>query len=172
MTSATSSLVLGALAFVPMLGEAIHSARHERLLRQRGAFEPPDDVYAMMQIAYPASFVAMIAEHWLRQPSVDGVTIAGAVVFGAAKSVKYWAIATLGERWSFRVLVPPQSALVTSGPYRFMRHPNYLGVLGELAGMALLAHAPVSGVAAALVFAGLLRARIRVEERALNLPQG
>jgi methyltransferase len=88
------------------------------------------------------------------------------------KGLKYWAIATLGERWSFRVLVPPHSALVTSGPYRFMRHPNYLAVMGELAGMALLANAPVSGVAALLVFGGLLRARIRVEERALNLPQG
>lgn len=168
MTPAASSLALATLAFAPMIGEALLSARNERRLRQQGAVEPPDDVFAAMQATYPTSFAAMVAEHWIRQPSVDGITVAGAVVFGAAKALKYWAIVSLGPRWSFRVLVPLRSELVTTGPYRIMRHPNYLGVLGELAGMALLAHAPVSGVAALLVFAALLRARIRVEERALG----
>jgi methyltransferase len=168
MSRAASSLALAALAFGPMIGEALLSARNERRLRQQGAVEPSDDVFAAMQMTYPSSFAAMIVEHWIRQPSADGVTAAGAIVFGAAKALKYWAIASLGPRWSFRVLVPPRSELVTTGPYRFMRHPNYLGVLGELAGMALLAHAPVSGVSALLVFSALLRARIRVEERALG----
>jgi methyltransferase len=163
-----SSLVLAAWAFVPMIGEALHSARNERRLRQQGAVEPSDDVYPLMQVIYPACFAAMVVEHWLRQPAADGVTVAGALVFGAGKGLKYWAIATLGPRWSFRVLVPPASHLVTTGPYRFMRHPNYLGIVGELGGMALLAHAPFSGVAALLVFGALLHARMRVEDRALG----
>lgn len=163
-----SSLVLATLAFVPMIGEALHSARNERRLRQQGAVEPSDDVYPLMQVIYPACFAAMVVEHWLRQPAADDVTVAGALVFGAGKALKYWAIATLGPRWSFRVLVPPASNLVTTGPYRFMRHPNYLGIVGELGGMALLAHAPVSGVAALLVFGALLHARMRVEDRALG----
>ena len=168
LETAAPSLVIAAVAFGPMIAEAIHSTRNEQRLRQQGAVEPPDDVFAAMQVTYPSCFAAMIVEHWIRQPPADGITVAGAIVFGAAKAVKYWAIASLGPRWSFRVLVPPRSELVTTGPYRFMRHPNYLGVLGELAGMALLAHAPVSGVLALLVFAALLRARIRVEERALG----
>ena len=58
--------------------------------------------------------------------------------------------------------------LVTGGPYRLMRHPNYLGVAGELAGAALMAHAPIAGVISLVVFGTLMLARIRVEERALG----
>ena len=58
--------------------------------------------------------------------------------------------------------------LVTSGPYRLMRHPNYVGLMGEIAGVALMMRAPFTGVASALVFGALLVARIRVEERLLR----
>jgi methyltransferase len=110
----------------------------------------------------------MALEAFFRDARVDAVFAAGAVVFAAAKTLKYWAIATLGPRWTFRVLVPPGSSLNSGGPYRFMRHPNYLGVIGELAGMALIAHAIVSGPIAVVLFAGIIAARIRVEERALD----
>jgi methyltransferase len=93
-------------------------------------------------------------------------------VFVLAKAVKYWAIATLGPRWTFRVLVPPRSTLVTGGPYRVMRHPNYLGVIGELAGFALMAHAAAAGTASVLMFAWLIARRIGVEERALRIRPG
>jgi methyltransferase len=111
----------------------------------------------------------MAVEAWMHQVRADATFAAGVLVFAAAKAIKYWAIATLGARWTFRVLVPPESSRITTGPYRFMRHPNYLGVMGELVGMALMAHAPVAGGASVLVFALLIAARIRVEERALGL---
>ena len=80
-----------------------------------------------------------------------------------------WAIATLGDRWTFRVLVPPQSTRVTAGPYRFLRHPNYVAVAGELAGMAIMAQAPIAGIVAIAGFGLLMILRIRVEERELGL---
>ena len=153
-----------------MLAEAMLSRRNEQRLRAAGAFEPPDDVYPAMQVVYPSCFAAMIGESWLQQPGFAGAAPAiGLAVFAAGKLVKYWAIRTLGPRWTFRVLVPPGSSRTLAGPYRFMRHPNYLGVLGELAGFALLASAYWSGAASVAAFAALLRARIRVEERALGL---
>ena len=103
----------------------------------------------------------------MRAAGPGGLFAAGLAVFVAAKALKYWAIGTLGARWTFRVLVPPRSTLVTSGPYRFMRHPNYAGVLGELAGMAVMARAPIAGGVALAAFAALIAARVRVEERAL-----
>ena len=80
----------------------------------------------------------------------------------------YWAIATLGPRWTFE-LVTPGAQLVASEPYRWLRHPNYVGVAGELAGAALMAFAPLTGVIALVLFGALMLARISIEERALGL---
>ena len=156
-----------ALAFLPMALEARLAARHDRALRSAGASEPKDDVFPLMRLAYPVAFLGMAFEAWARSAQPNTVFMAGTVVFVLAKAIKYWAIATLGDRWTFRVLVPPASSRITSGPYRFMRHPNYLGVLGEMAGMALMAQAPIAGTLSIIVFGMLIVGRIRVEERAL-----
>ncbi len=162
-------LILLLAAFVPMLAEARLSARHDRVLRSTGAVEPPDDVLRWMRVAYPACFLAIVAEGWVRGSGVGPAFAAGLVLFALAKGLKYWAIATLGRRWTFRVLVPPQSRPVTGGPYRFLRHPNYAAVAGELVAMALMARAPVAGVASIAGFGALMMLRIRVEERELGL---
>lgn len=158
-----------ALAFVPMIVEARISVANDRKLRGAGAVEPDGDVYRWMQAAYPGCFLIMLVEAWWRGSALTTVAIIGAAVFLAAKALKYWAIATLGERWTFRVLVPPGSHRKLDGPYRFVRHPNYIAVVGELVGFALLAQAPAAGAVAMLGFGALLAARIRVEERALDL---
>ena len=161
-------LLLLALAFVPMAFEARLAAVHDRALRAAGAREPLHDVLPLMQVAYPAAFLAMAFEAWSRGAEANAVFIAGLIVFALAKWIKYWAIATLGRRWSFRVLVLPGSPLIATGPYRFMRHPNYLGVIGEIGGMAVMAQAPIAGITSLVVFAALIAMRIRVEERALD----
>lgn len=161
--------VLFVLAFVPMLLEARRSARNERRLRALGASEPEAEVHGAMRIAYPACFLAMIAEGWLRGAGAGAPLAAGLATFAAAKGLKYWAIATLGDRWTFKVLVPPGSSRVLAGPYRWVDHPNYLGVIGELAGMALMARALFAGPVALAVFGVLILRRIRVEERALRM---
>ena len=152
-----------------MLFEARRSVANERRLRAAGAIEPADDVYAAMQIAYPACFLTMVLESWVRGRALGVVALAGGLVFVGAKALKYWAIATLGERWTFRVLVPPGSGRTINGPYRWLRHPNYVAVLGELAGFAMIARAPIAGALAIAGFALLLLMRVRVEERALGL---
>jgi methyltransferase len=110
-----------------------------------------------------------VAECWLRNAGVGVLAGAGFGVFVAAKVLKYWAIGTLGGRWTFKVLVPPGSTRILAGPYRWLRHPNYVAVLGELAGMALMAQAAIAGPLAILVFGALILRRIRVEERALGM---
>lgn len=169
MNRELSSAVLLAIAFVPMLFEARRSAAYERRLRAAGAIEPADDVYSVMRVAYPLCFLAMVLESWLGGRALGVAAVAGLLVFVSAKALKYWAIATLADRWTFRVLVPPGSQRTLGGPYRLLRHPNYVGVMGELLGFALLARAPVAGTLAVAGFGALLIARIRVEERALGL---
>lgn len=160
--------IVALVSFVPMIAEAQRSRRNERTLRALGAIEPTHDVYHVMQIAYPACFVGIAGEALLRNAPLGWSFAAGAVVFTAAKALKYWAIATLGDRWTFKVLVLPGRPLVTDGPYRLMRHPNYLGVAGELVGAALMAYAPSAGIVSLGAFVKLMQMRIRVEERALG----
>ena len=151
-----------------MLGESAIARRNERILRQRGASEPPDDVYLVMRWAYPGAFVAMATEGALFGGPAAPIALAGALLFAAAKALKWWAMASLGTRWNFRVLIVPGMPLVSTGPYALMRHPNYAAVVGELLSMALMVRARVSGPIAVLLFGLLLRERIRVENRELR----
>ena len=159
------------VVFLLMLGELRLSRANERWLRARGAYEPPDDVYRAMAWAYPASFLAMGAEGLIAGPPPRSFVVAGLVVFAAAKAIKYWAIASLGRRWTFRVLVISEAPLVTRGPYVWLRHPNYIGVVGELLGVALIVGALVTGALSTLGFVWLLRRRIVIEDRALGRDQ-
>ena len=161
--------VVPGIVFVPMLFEARRAAANERALFARGGVEPAGDVYRAMQVAYPAAFLVMIAEGAMRGGApLSGTFAAGFVTFAAAKVVKWWAVATLGPRWTFRVLVLPKEPRIVTGPYRFVRHPNYVGVVGELIGVLLMTGAIVGGTIAIVVFGALLARRIAVEERALG----
>ena len=156
------------VVLVIMLGELWLSARHERTLIARGAVSATDPVYSSMRLAYPGVFVAMAIEGMLSPPVPANVVVAGIAVFVAGKAVKAWAIATLGERWTYKVLVLPGVPLIGGGPYRFVRHPNYVGVVGELIGMALITGARVAGPLGVLFFSWLLLLRIQAEDRALR----
>ncbi len=157
-----------AIVLLFMLAELWLSTRHERALRARGAVEPADPVYTTMRWAYPAVFVAMAVEGAVSPAAPTSSLVAGILVFVAGKAIKTWAIATLGERWTYKVLVLPGLPLVAGGPYRFFRHPNYVGVMGELIGMALITGAQLTGPIGVVFFSWLLLRRIQVEDRALR----
>jgi methyltransferase len=162
------SLASLAAVLAMMAGELMLSRSNERILRRRGAIEPGGDVYRTLAWAYPAMFVLMAIEGAIA-PSPPGVTsVSGALVFLAAKALKLWAISTLGPRWTFRVLVPPDVPLVSTGPYAWLRHPNYAAVFGEIIGFAMLVRAPITGLLSLIGFGVLVRKRIAVEERALG----
>jgi methyltransferase len=162
------AVVTAAAVLLLMGGEAVLSRVNEAALRRQGAVEPDGDVYRAMQWAYPGAFLAMAIEGAWRGPSPPWILVSGLALFGVAKALKLWAIASLGGLWSYRVLVLPGRALVSRGPYRWMRHPNYLAVVGEMAGVALIVWAPVTGALALAGFGALLRQRIAIEDRALG----
>jgi methyltransferase len=170
-----------ALGLGLMLAENRVSRAHERALRARGAVAPPGDLYALVAVVYPALLLAMGLEGmWraTRQAPVAGVAsgagdapgwfASGLLLFVASKALKYWSIRTLGERWTFRVLVLPGVTMVTDGPYRFIAHPNYVAVVGELAGAAMMCGAGITGPVGIGIYAVILWMRARFEERALK----
>jgi methyltransferase len=167
------AIALLTIVFVPMLVEAHRAARNESVQRARGGVEPPGDVYNVMRIAYPAVFLAMIAEGvWRSAHAVSPlgnarVAAAGLVLFILAKSLKWWAILSLGRSWTFRVIVVPGDTPVASGPYAWLRHPNYVAVAIELVAVALMSGARASGPVGTLLFGVLMLKRIAVEDLAL-----
>ena len=162
-----TAVSIGLLVFVPMVIEARRAALNERAQRARGGVEPAGDVYALMQVAYPAAFLVMIADGWAHGVVPGPLFVAGLVVFAAAKALKWWAILSLGPCWTFRVVVVPGSPLVADGPYKWLRHPNYVAVIGELAGVVLMTQSFVIGTVLTVLFGWLILNRIAVEQHAL-----
>jgi methyltransferase len=167
VSAAIAGVTVIALLLI-MAGEAVLSAFNEGQLRAKGAIEPPGDVIHTMRWAYPLSFVAMGVEGALTGPAPREVLMWGLALLGLAKALKLWAISSLGSRWTYRVLVLPNAPLITAGPYRFLAHPNYLAVIGELASVAVIVWAPITGVLATIGFGGLMIKRIEIEDRALG----
>jgi len=158
-----------------MLAETRVSRDNARRLRAAGAIEPPGDVYLALAVLYPAAFLLMGLEGIWRaveeatSPRVAGPSWAasGVLLFAASKALKYWAIRALGPRWSFRVLVLPGEPLVGDGPYRYVAHPNYIAVVGELVGTAMMMEARVLGPIMTIASGLALWTRIRFETRVL-----
>jgi methyltransferase len=158
-----------------MLAEARVSRLNVRRLRAAGAIEPAGDPYLALALLYPAAFLLMGLEGIWRAAGPDANPAAGApswaasgvLLFAASKALKYWAIRTLRVRWSFRVLVIPGVPLVRHGPYRYVSHPNYIAVVGELVGAAMMMGAVLLGPVMILIFGAALAARIRFESRVL-----
>jgi methyltransferase len=163
--SVAALTLVAALAI--MAGETALSAFNERLLRARGAVAPGGFRESAMW-AYPACFVAMAAEGALSGPAPPRVLAAGLVVFGVSKALKLWVISTLGMRWTYRVLVLPAVAPVTHGPYAFVRHPNYIAILGEMAGIAMVVWAPLTGAVSLIAYGVWLQRKSAAEDRALG----
>lgn len=175
MTWKTSALLYSALVLAVAalrVRELRISRRHTSDLRTRGAATGADPVYPYMVALHTAVLVGCLAEVWgLARPFLPalGWPMLGAVL--AANGLRLWVIRTLGTHWNVRVMasVAPSTGLdpVTAGPYRFVRHPNYVAVYVELLALPLVHGAYVTAVAGALLHALVLRARVRSEELVL-----
>ena len=160
-------VVVAAIVYLPMIIEARRAAANERLQRARGGVEPSDDVFKMMRVAYPGAFLLMMVDGAMGRTPEPAAVAAGVALFAASKALKWWAILTLGPAWTFRVIVVPGAPLIKSGPYRFVRHPNYIAVVGELVAVALMTGSRIGSPIAVVGFGLLMLKRIAVEQRAL-----
>ena len=161
------TLVLAAVV-AERLVELVVSRRHERRLRARGAVEVGREHYPWMVVLHATFLAACLAEVWLLgRPFVPALAAAMALLVVLSMALRYWTIATLGDRWTTRVLVLPRAPLVTGGPFRFLRHPNYLAVAMEIFAIPLLHTAWLTAALWGGANLAVLAVRIRVEERAL-----
>lgn len=147
------------------LAELAYSTRNERRLKARGACEAGAGHYPLIVALHAAWLVALV----LTVPPSTPANLPLLGVFAALQAVRVWVIASLGERWTTRVIVLPGALLVAKGPYRYLRHPNYAVVCGEIAVAPLMFGAWQVAAVFSVLNLALLRHRVRVEEAALGL---
>ena len=148
------------------------SARHTRALKPLGAVEHGRShfpIFVALHVAFPLALSAEVVYGGAR-PGVLAPVWFG--LFVAAQLLRYSAIRALGEYWNVRVWVVPGMHPVRSGPYRFLRHPNYVAVAIELLAAALFFGAWWSAVVFSALNLAALAVRIPVEERALTEASG
>ena len=161
------------LSFVAALGlqrlsELSLSRRNEQIIRQRGGREHTPETYRWGVTLHGAWFVAMLLEVFAGgRTFTRGRAVWAFSLFTAGQALRLTAIRTLGWRWSTRVMTVPKEAPIKHGIYRYLRHPNYLGVQLEIVAVPLLHSAYLTSALFGVANAWLLRDRIRREERAL-----
>jgi methyltransferase len=155
---------------VQRLWEMRVSRRHEAALRARGAIEHAPEQMPWMIAVHTGWLVGSLLEVWLLQrPFMLALAVPALLLFALGQSLRLSAMHTLGERWTVRVITPTSGEpAVARGIYRYVRHPNYLGVILEIAALPLIHGAYLAALLGSVCNALLLWARIRAEERALS----
>lgn len=168
MTSLAFFTVLVALVGVERLAELVVSTRNAAWSLRQGGFETGRGHYPVMVLLHTGLLAGMLVEAWVRRPEVPPL-LAGTmlVLVLASQGLRWWCIATLGRRWNTRVIVVPGLPLVTSGPYRYLSHPNYVAVVVEGVALPLVHAAWLTAVVFTVANAALLAVRLRVENAAL-----
>ncbi len=156
-------LPIWGLLVLQRLAEIRRARQNTRKLLQEGAREFAPRHYQVMVLVHVCWFAAWFFEVALQGSSWDGRWLAPAL---AGQLLRAWAQQTLGERWTTRILVIRHEQPVESGPFRFLRHPNYWGVVLELLSFPMLFGAWRTSLLISLANAMLLHWRIRMEEQA------
>ncbi|ODN71853.1 isoprenylcysteine carboxyl methyltransferase family protein [Methylobrevis pamukkalensis] len=164
----TAAVLLLALVTAERLGELWLARRNTAALLARGAHEVGAGHYPVI-VALHVVWLAVLWWFGWDQP-LDPAWLA---VFGVLQVLRFWVLGTLGRRWTTRIIVLPGAPLVTHGPYRYMSHPNYAVVVGEIAVLPLCLGLPLVALVFSLANAVVLFIRIRCENRILaEAPQG
>ena len=156
---------IAVLAFVTLqrLAELALSQRNTKRLLARGAHEVAHGHYPFI-VTLHALWLATL---WLLGPGPP-IEIVPLILFGLLQLGRIWVIATLGERWTTRIIILPGAPLVRTGPYRLVNHPNYLIVIGEFAVLPLVFGLTMVAIVFSVLNGLLLWVRIRDENRALG----
>lgn len=151
------------------VAELVVSKRHAAWAFSRGGVERGRGHYVVMVVLHTALLVGAVAEVWLLdRPFLPALGWTMLVLVVASQGLRWWCIRTLGRQWNTRVIVVPGLPLVTRGPYRVLRHPNYVAVVVEGLALPLVHTAWVTAALFTVLNAALLAVRIRVEDAALR----
>lgn len=158
----TAAALLLALVTLERLAELWLARRNTAALVAAGAIEFAPGHYPLIVLLH----TLWLAGLWLLARN-NSVAIGWLVFFLLLQVLRFWVLATLGPRWTTRIIVQPGIALVARGPYRWLSHPNYVVVIGEIAVLPLCLGLPWYALAFSIANAAVLTIRIRAENAAL-----
>jgi methyltransferase len=161
-----ASIIL-ALVTLQRLSELALAQYNTNRLLARGAIEVGANHYPLVVSVHTAWLIALWV--WGRDQDVELLALSGFVVL---QGLRLWILATLGSRWTTRIIVLPGEPLVASGPYRYFSHPNYAVVAAEIALLPLALHLPWLALIFTVLNTAVLVIRIRTEARALSATGG
>jgi methyltransferase len=168
MTTLTAFTVLVVLVGLERVAELVVSTRNAAWSKARGGVETGLGHYPFMVVLHTGLLAGALVEAWARRPDVPAALAWSMLALVlASQALRWWCIATLGRQWNTRVIVVPGLTPVTGGPYRLLRHPNYVAVVVEGAALPLVHAAWLTAVVFTIANAALLTVRIRCEDRAL-----
>jgi len=158
----TPAVLLLALVTAERLGELALARHNTKALRANGAFEVASWHYPLIVIVHALWLAGLWVFGW-----ANPINLTWLVIFLALQGLRGWVLATLGGRWTTRIIILPGASLVTTGPYRLLSHPNYLVVIGEIAALPLCLGLPWFALIFTVANMAILTIRIRAENAAL-----
>ncbi len=160
-------LLFVSLLIIQRISELMLARRNERAVRKMGAREYDAEGYRTIVLMHAAFFVSLVAEYILLGRTLNGHWPVLLTVFILTQALRYWAIASLGKFWNTKILVVPGTEAIKKGPYRYVRHPNYIAVVIEIAVIPLIFSCFITCILFSALNLIALRRRIRIEESAL-----
>jgi methyltransferase len=157
------ALAVVLLVAVQRLAETVHGRRNARRLLAQGAVEAGAGHYPLLVLVHAAWLFALLIVA-SRAPAIEWWLLG---LYGLLQVARAWVLASLGRYWTTRLVSLPGAPLVRRGPYRFLRHPNYLVVSAEIAVLPLAFGAWRTALVFSVLNAALLAWRIGIENRLL-----
>jgi methyltransferase len=166
--SVSAYLFLLVLVGVLRLGELVISRRNQARMRASGVSKVPEPGFRWMVLLHVGVLICAAVEVvFLHRPFILPLAVAASAAFIFANLLRWWVIRTLAGHWNVQVMASGPLGVITSGPYRWVRHPNYLAVVLELLSLPLIHTAWITAIAGTLANAWVLRNRLAVEEPVL-----
>jgi methyltransferase len=165
MAMKTAYLVLLLLVGLGRLIELMISRRNQRRLQGQGVRKIAEPHFRWMVIVQAGLLVGAAAEVvLLHRPLIPALAISMLVLFVLANALRWWVIRTLAGHWNVEVMASARVGVVTGGPYRWVRHPNYVAVVVELFSLPLIHTAWITALVGSVANLEILRRRVRVED--------
>jgi methyltransferase len=168
MAMTIAYLILLALVGIGRLAELRISRRNQRKLEKQGVRKVFEPHFRWLVLLHGGVLLAAALEvTLLHRPLIPALAIPMALLFVLSNLLRWWVVGTLAEHWNVEIMASARVGVVTSGPYRWVRHPNYVGVVAELISLPMMHTAWITALVGTLAYLELLRRRVPMEEEAL-----